>query len=160
MIRARRATTADAEPITALVEKAYAHYVERLGRRPAPMDVDYVTEIRDREVWIIPGDTELEGVLVVRPERDHLFVHNIAVDPALQGHGLGKALLELAEARARELGVTELRLLTNELMTENRALYADLGWQESDVRSEHGYRRVYFRKRLYGPVRASPRGGD
>jgi N-acetylglutamate synthase-like GNAT family acetyltransferase len=145
---ARRATPADAEAISSLVETAYAQYVERIGLRPAPMDVDYAAEISEREVWVVPREGRVEGVLVVQAEPDHVFVHNVAVDPAVQGRGLGKALLELAERRTAELGLREVRLLTNELMTENRAMYAHLGWEETEVRSEPGYRRVYFRKRL------------
>jgi N-acetylglutamate synthase-like GNAT family acetyltransferase len=152
VIEARRATPGDADAIAALVEAAYAGYVERIGRRPAPMDTDYATEIAEREVWVVPGEIGIVGVLVVHAEPNHLFVHNIAVDPALQGHGLGASLLELAERRAAELGLRELRLLTNELMTENRAMYAHLGWEETEVRAEHGYRRVYFRKRLAEPL--------
>jgi N-acetylglutamate synthase-like GNAT family acetyltransferase len=154
VIRTRRATPADAEAIGALVEAAYASYVERMGRRPAPMDVDYAVEVAEREVWVVPGEGGLAGVLVIQVEPDHLFVHNVAVAPGLQGRGLGKALLELAERRAADIGLRELRLLTNELMTENRAIYSHLGWEETEVRAEHGYRRVYFRKRLSLPLAA------
>jgi ribosomal protein S18 acetylase RimI-like enzyme len=155
MIPTRRATPADVEAINAVVERAYATYVERMGRRPAPMDVDYETELREREGWVAVVEGRVVGVLVVHAGRDHLFVHNIAVDPGFQGQGLGRALLELAERRAAELELNELRLLTNELMTENRAMYAHLGWEETDVRSERGYRRVYLRKRLGDCVAAA-----
>jgi N-acetylglutamate synthase-like GNAT family acetyltransferase len=149
---ARRATPADTDAIASLVESAYAGYVERIGRRPSPMDVDYATEMAEREVWVMPREGRVAGILVVQAEPDHLFVHNIAVDPAVQRQGLGKALLELAERRAAELDLGELRLLTNELMTENRAIYTHLGWEETEVRLERGYRRVYFRKRLRDPI--------
>lgn len=155
MIRTRRATPADADAIKALVEAAYAPYVERIGLRPAPMDVDYEVELTERDGWVAVVEGRVVGVLVVAVERDHLFVHNIAVDPAFQGQGLGRELLELAEQRTAELHLDELRLLTNELMTENRAMYAHLGWEETEVRSERGYRRVYFRKRLGESVAAS-----
>jgi ribosomal protein S18 acetylase RimI-like enzyme len=149
VIRTRRASPADAPAVGALVERAYATYAERMGFRPAPMDVDYETELRGREGWLALADGDVVGVLVVHADPDHLFVHNVAVDADFQGsRGLGKALLELAERRAAELGLSEIRLVTNELMTENRAIYAHLGWEETEVRSEHGYRRVYFRKRL------------
>jgi hypothetical protein len=35
-------------------------------------------------------------------------------------------------------------------MTENFGFYARFGFEEYDRRSEHGYSRVYFRKRLRG----------
>src|SRR3954452_12200829 len=144
----RRAVAEDAPAISELVEAAYAGYVERIGLRPAPMDVDYVDEIATREIWVLPGADRLDAALVVHSEADHLFVHNIAVVPERRGEGLGRALLEFAERRAAELGLPELRLLTNELMTENRAMYEHLGWEEIEQRVEHGYSRVYFRKRL------------
>lgn len=155
MISTRRATPADADAIKALVEKAYAPYVDRLGLRPAPMDVDYEVELTERDGWVAVVEGRVVGVLVVDAEGDHLFVHNIAVDPALQGQGLGRELLDLAERRAGELHIDELRLLTNELMTENRAMYAHLGWEETEVRAERGYRRVYFRKQIGDSVAAT-----
>jgi len=88
----------------------------------------------------------LVGVIVLRRETDHLFVDNVAVAPAAQGTGLGRALLAHAESRAVELDLGELRLLTHELMTENRAVYAALGWEHLDPPADEKLRRVYFRK--------------
>jgi N-acetylglutamate synthase-like GNAT family acetyltransferase len=120
--------------------------------RPAPMDADYGAAIAANEVWVVASGERLVGVLVLRPEADHLFVDNVAVEPEEQGSGIGGALLEQAEARAVELGVPELRLLTHELMTENRAMYAHLGWEETERRIEGKFARVYFRK----PVTSRP----
>ena len=143
----RRAAPGDAAAVRELVLRAYAHYPERIGVRPAPMTADYGAEIAAKEVWVAEADA-LVGVVVLRREADHVFVDNVAVAPERQGEGIGRALLELAAARARELGVPELRLLTNERMHENRALYAHLGWEETELRRERGFARVYFRKTL------------
>jgi N-acetylglutamate synthase-like GNAT family acetyltransferase len=116
------------------------------------MDADYGAAIAANEVWVVASGERLVGVLVLRPEADHLFVDNVAVEPEEQGSGIGGALLEQAEARAVELGVPELRLLTHELMTENRAMYAHLGWEETERRIEGKFARVYFRK----PVTSRP----
>ena len=145
----RRATPEDVAAIDALVEAAYAHYVARIGLRPAPMDADHAAEVARGEVWVLPGEgADVDGVVVLRVERDHIFVDNIAVAPERQREGVGRMLLELAERRAAEHGLAELRLLTNERMTENRAIYEHLGWEETERRVERGYARVYFRKRL------------
>jgi N-acetylglutamate synthase-like GNAT family acetyltransferase len=148
----RSAEPGDAAAVEALVQAAYQVYVDELGLRPAPMKADQAAEIASKEVWVAEVDGEIVGVVVARPEADHVFVDNVAVDPAAQGEGVGRALLERAEQRAAELGVGEIRLLTNVRMTANRALYAHLGWDEAEVREEHGYERVYLRK----PVAAAP----
>jgi ribosomal protein S18 acetylase RimI-like enzyme len=53
-----------------------------------------------------------------------------------------------AEAEARVLGLPELRLYTNELMTANVAWYPRLGYRETERRAERGFARVFFEKRL------------
>jgi ribosomal protein S18 acetylase RimI-like enzyme len=146
----RRARPEDADVIYELVQRAYAHYPEVIGVRPAPMDFDYAHEIAAKEVWVAESGDELAGALVMRREPDHVFIDNVAVDPARQGDGIGRMLLDHAEGRAREEGLDELQLLTHELMTQNRAMYAHLGWEETDRRDEQGFSRVYFRKPLRG----------
>ena len=55
---------------------------------------------------------------------------NVAVHPDRKGAGLGRALIALAEAEARDQGYRELRLTTHAEMPENVSLYNHLGWQE------------------------------
>jgi ribosomal protein S18 acetylase RimI-like enzyme len=142
----RQATGADVDRVISLVDRAYSPWIERIGRRPAPLDDDYGALIEAGEVQVLEADGAVAGILVLRPERDHLVVVNIAVDPDLQGRGHGRALLAFAERRAAELGLPELRLYTNALMTENIELYRSLGWSEDDRRHERGFFRVHFRK--------------
>lgn len=53
-----------------------------------------------------------------------------AVEPALQGRGIGIKLLEHIEARARELGVAELALSTAEPDDKLVAFYRNRGFRE------------------------------
>ncbi|MFS0772739.1 GNAT family N-acetyltransferase [Sphingomonas sp. 1P08PE] len=142
----RRAGPADVPAIRSAVREAYAHYVERLGRRPAPMTADYAALVDDGAVWVLEVDGEVAGLIVLRRALDHLLVSNVAVAPAHQGHGLGRALLGYAEAQARAEAFRELRLYTHELMHENIALYTRLGWEEYDRGEHEGFRRVFMRK--------------
>ena len=149
-MRARTATQQDAAAVAALVERAYARYVKRIGRRPGPMDDDHAAEIAAGEVLLLEEDDgTLVGVLVRRIEPGHLLVHNVAVEPEHQSHGHGQTLLMYAEIEAARLGLPELRLYTHVKMTENIAMYARAGWTEYDRRGEAGFQRVFFRK----PVR-------
>jgi len=86
------------------------------------------------------------GLIVLVPQADHLLVENVAVDPAFQRGGVGRALLAHAEQRAAQRGLREIRLYTNAAMTENLSLYPRLGYRETGRDTEHGFQRVYFSK--------------
>ncbi len=144
----RPAQPPDAAAVRDLVRAAYAGYVERIGKEPAPMLEDYAALIRAGEVWVLAEDEGVLGVLVMRPAEDHLFVDNVAVAPAHQGKGLGRELVAFAEERAKREGLPEVRLYTNEKMHENLAVYARLGFEETERKLAGGYRRVFMRKRL------------
>ena len=112
------------------------------------MLVDYATLIARGVVYVIPADGGLHGILVLEPVDGVMLDENVAVPPEHQGHGFGRALLDFAERRAREERLGELRLYTNELMTDNLLYYRKLGFEEVERRTEHGFRRVFMRKRL------------
>jgi GNAT superfamily N-acetyltransferase len=140
----RPATPADVPAVAALVDAAFARYVARIGRRPAPMDADHAAAVARGDVLVAEVGGELAGVLETLTFPDHLLVDIVAVAPGRQGQGLGRDLLAAAEARAAALGLPELRLYTNEAMTENLAIYPRLGWRETGRAAQDGFRRVFF----------------
>jgi ribosomal protein S18 acetylase RimI-like enzyme len=146
-VRIRPAETADVGAIDLIVERAYSAYVERIGRRPAPMDDDYGQKVGAGIVWVA-DDGEVAGLIVLVAGRDQMLVENVAVDPARQGRGTGRALMSFAEDAAREAGLAEMRLYTHEKMGENLALYVRLGYREVERREEEGFARVFLGKRL------------
>jgi ribosomal protein S18 acetylase RimI-like enzyme len=146
----RKADSRDVAVIERIVERAYEGYVPRIGRRPAPMDQDYAEHVREGRVFV--WDEEgVKGVLVLVAAPGHLLVENVAVDPLAQHQGIGRRLLDHADREAAALGLDELRLYTNEAMSENLALYPRLGYREDGRRTEEGFARVYFSKRLGSP---------
>jgi ribosomal protein S18 acetylase RimI-like enzyme len=144
----RAATPADAPALAQLVDDAYGHYVERIGRPPGPMTWDYSEIIRDWEVTVAEADGAIVGLLAIGPTDEGFAIENVAVRPDHQGQGLGGTLLELAESEARRAGFDSIDLFTHEKMTENQALYARIGYVEYDRRTEHGLTRVFMRKQL------------
>lgn len=142
----RAATADDLDAVRAVVDAAYAMYVPRIGRQPAPMTADYPALIEAGAVRVLETGGRVAGVLVTHPAADHLLVENVAVAPDDQGRGLGRALLDDAERQARELGLPELRLYTNQLMIENLEMYPRLGYRETGRTVEHGFARVHFAK--------------
>ena len=108
---------------------------------------DMGPEIRARRVWVT--GRPITGVICLSPVDGGLLIENVAVHPNAQGTGLGRQLMEYAEAEARRSGLGCLRLYTNEVMTENLAMYEHLGYHEVDRRTEDGYRRVFMEKHLW-----------
>jgi GNAT superfamily N-acetyltransferase len=148
----RRARPDEAAAVGALVEAAFARHVEAVGRRPAPMDDDHAAHIAAGEQWVSDApegfDGGLAAAIVLTEHDDHLHVDNVAVAPALQGQGLGRALLEFAEAEASRRGFSEVRLYTNAAMSDNLVMYPKLGYIEAARYEQSGFARVLFAKRL------------
>jgi ribosomal protein S18 acetylase RimI-like enzyme len=149
-VKARLADARDVDAIAQCVQRAYAKYAERLPLPPKPVLADYAQVVASSTVWVLvhPQDGLLLGVLVLVAMPDHLLLDNIAVEPAWQGRGLGRRLLALAEAEACRLGLTEVQLYTHALMTENRALYARVGYLEYARKQVNGRDAVFMRKSL------------
>jgi GNAT superfamily N-acetyltransferase len=142
----RGATQGDVDAIRGLVAAAYGKYVARIGREPGPMLDDYRARVDAGTTFVADCDGEIGGLLVLVAEPDALQVDNVAVSPARQGEGIGRALLGFAEAEARRRSLRRLTLYTNEKMTENLAMYPALGWRETGRRVQDGYARVFFEK--------------
>jgi ribosomal protein S18 acetylase RimI-like enzyme len=125
----RRATSADVDAVASLARNAYDKYIARIGRVPEPMSADYTAILAEGDTWVAVDPTRLIiGALTLRDSGDHLLIWSIAVDPAQQGRGTGRLLLDWAETQARARNRAELRLYTNERMTENQAIYERLGY--------------------------------
>ena len=146
MISLRPAVADDVADLQALAFVAYEGYVARIGRRPAPMTANYAQAVRDGRVWVAEDNGVLVGLAVLILAPDHLLLENIAVSPARQGRGIGTRLLALAEEHARRHGLSEVRLYTNEAMTENLAYYPRRGYLETHRAEQDGFRRVFFSK--------------
>jgi N-acetylglutamate synthase-like GNAT family acetyltransferase len=142
----RRATTADLPAIRGLIADAYTKYVERIGRPPAPMTADYAAALEHCRVWVLVRDDIIVGALVTEDRADHLLLETVAVAPTAQGSGYGALLLDRAERDAADLELPEVRLYTNEAMTENLSFYPRHGYRETGRAVEDGFRRVYFSK--------------
>lgn len=144
----RPAQLADVARLAQIARAAYAKYIPRMGREPAPMSADYAAAVADGDAAVIVRGQTILGYLIGRAYGDSFFIENIAVDPACQGKGLGAQLMRYAMAEARRLGLPALPLYTNAAMSENLAFYAHLGFVETHRLVEDGYNRVYMRLTL------------
>jgi GNAT superfamily N-acetyltransferase len=124
----RRAGVADIVPVTALQHAAYARNRPTLGVEPLPLMADYADVFCHYEVWMAEGPSGLRGVLIMKPRTDDLLVWSVATAPQAQGQGVGNMLLAAAEARARDYGVSCVRLYTGEKLIDNIAWYGRHGY--------------------------------
>jgi len=143
----RPAGPGDVAPAARIVAAAYAGYVAMNGLVPGPMRDDYAARQREGVLWVL-DDGAVRGVLVLIAGADHLLLDNVAVDPAAQGMGYGRMLMDFAESHARRAGLPVVRLYTQEIMARNIAIYAARGYAETHRATELGLRRVYMEKRL------------
>lgn len=145
----REATAADAPRVREIVRAAYAPYVERMGREPRPMQQDYDAVLRDLDCRVAVDGDAVVGFLAMDDDPDEGYlVDNVAVDPARRGTGVGRRLLELGEALARDRGLDRLRLYTHSTMTENLGLYGRIGYVEYGRRPSPPGEVVLLEKRL------------
>jgi ribosomal protein S18 acetylase RimI-like enzyme len=144
----RPAQPADVPAMSAIAAEAYAVYVERIGRKPAPMVADFASHVADGEAYVLEDGGAVAGYIVTFEKQGGQFIENVAVDPGRQGHGHGKRLLDFCEGEARRRGLGRLFLYTNIHITENLDFYPALGYVETHRVREDGFDRVYFEKVL------------
>ncbi|CAN7417521.1 N-acetyltransferase [Agrobacterium tumefaciens] len=90
----------------------------------------------------LDGD-EIVGCLFCRPEPPAcLYVGKLCVSPKAQGKGIGKMLLEQAEALARELALPALRLETRIELIANHTKFAAWGFVKTAENAHAGYNRT------------------
>lgn len=109
----RQASEEDLPAIERVVNAAYKDYIPRIGKPPAPMTDDYGGQVALGNVWVLVLDGAIVGLVVTVPQPDYVLLDNVAVVPEKQQSGLGRRLIDFAEARARLCGYREIHLYTS-----------------------------------------------
>jgi ribosomal protein S18 acetylase RimI-like enzyme len=112
------------------------------------MLADFAAEIAADHVMVVEADGAIVGYMIAWREMDVYFIDNIAVDPARQGEGLGRRLMDHAIREAEHHRLSAIRLYTNAAMTENLSIYTHMGFVETHRATEKGFHRVYMRLTL------------
>ena len=85
----RRATADDLPAIRAVIDAAYARYLTRMDKPPAPMLSDYGPSVDAGTTWVV--GSPVTAVLTLYPREDHLYVENIAVEPSARANSSANA---------------------------------------------------------------------
>lgn len=146
----RKATATDADAIERIVADAYRPLAERMDKPPMPMLEDYPARIGEGVVDVIEDQGMVLGMIILVDQPGALMLENVAVAAEAQGRGVGRKLIDHAEAEARRRGHDRIRLYTHVTMVENQRMYAHLGYVETTRGEDEGYDRVQFEKNLTG----------
>lgn len=144
----RKGLLSDLDAVLECVRAAYAPYVPRMNKRPASMDTDFAPLLRGGLVWVAEKDGRVVALIVVFEDGGEPEIRSVAVLPSMQRGGIGRALMNHAETMLRESGYSTVRLYTNVKIPELVVYYTGLGYEEVERRLDHGYDRVFMKKRL------------
>lgn len=153
----RLAGEGDVGALRVLVNEAYRELAEMGLNFTGTYQDEELTRLRMRgkEVYLAYLGDELVGTVsleVGRPpgEAPYLYVNQLAVAPPHKRRGIGRFLMGLAEQRAREQGVSRLRLDTAIPARHLVEFYQALGYRVVDEVRREGktYRSYVMEKRI------------
>ncbi|MHB9864343.1 GNAT family N-acetyltransferase [Streptomyces sp. YIM S03343] len=146
----RDATDADVDVLVALVESAYRGESSRTGwtteadilegQRTDPEGVLEVIKSPDSRLITVEREDRIVACCQLEHHGDHSYFGMFAVSPALQGAGLGKAIIAEAERQARAVwGVREMHMTVIGVREDLIAWYERRGYRRTGRTSPFPY---------------------
>ncbi|MDF0602965.1 GNAT family N-acetyltransferase [Psychromarinibacter sp. C21-152] len=93
------------------------------------------------EVWVIEDTDRPVASVFLTPKPHALYIGKLAVAFTHRGKGHARQLVDLAEARARALGLDRLELQARVELTENHAAFTAMGFAITGQTAHPGYDR-------------------
>ena len=126
-VTTRIATPDDAEALMRLINAAFV--VERSFIDVERVRIEEVREFQQRGVFLVAG--EMDACVYVEVRGDRGYFGLLSVDPARQGSGLGRAMVDAAEQYCRDRGCRWMDLRVVSVREELPPFYRKLGYSES-----------------------------
>jgi ribosomal protein S18 acetylase RimI-like enzyme len=149
---ARRPTEDDHLPVLSVLDRWWGGLKGEAGARERALLLPrlYFQHFTSASFLVERDGREMVAFLVgflSQSEPETAYVHFVGVDPALHGHGLGRALYRAFFALARAHGRRYVHCVTSPQNTASQAFHARLGFTVSSVRPDYdgpGLDRVSF----------------
>ena len=129
----REAAPADVDAIVRVTNAAFA--VERFFTPVDRTSGERVASLLAKGAFLIAeADASpllLLGSVYVERRGDRIYIGLLAVDPSAQGQGIGRTLMDAAEAYGRARGCTVAEVTVVNVRTELPPFYRTLGYQET-----------------------------
>lgn len=99
------------------------------GANDPDFDIDFCLKSVDAGILVgVEGD-RVVGSVMVGHEGHRGWMYYVAVDPTLQGRGLGREIVAAAEIWLKARGAPKAQLMIRETNTQVEAFYARLGYK-------------------------------
>ncbi|CDX36676.1 GCN5-like N-acetyltransferase [Mesorhizobium plurifarium] len=132
------------DDLLALIRRAFA-YMDGIIDPPSSahlLTADTLAEKAKREAGFLAIENgRVVGCVFALERSQDFYVGKLAVEPGLQGQGIGARLMRAVEDLARERGKDAIELQTRTELTTNHAAFARLGFRESGCTAHAGYDR-------------------
>ncbi|MEW6725306.1 MAG: GNAT family N-acetyltransferase [Bacillota bacterium] len=131
----RLAEEADVRPLRLLVNAAYRELAEMGMNYTGSYQDEEITRERmqGRDVYLVFLDGQMVGTISTEVEEEdgqsHLYISQFAVLPELKLRGIGRFIMDLVEQKARENGISRLRLDTATTAHHLVRFYSGLGYR-------------------------------
>jgi ribosomal protein S18 acetylase RimI-like enzyme len=127
----RHGVEADVPVLTALINTAFE--VERFFKRGDRTSEDAVRALLARGNILVVDDEDRRAIASVYVEvrGDRIYIGMVAVEPAHQRQGLGRRLMDAAEAHGRACGCRAADITVVNLRTELPPFYQRLGYVQT-----------------------------
>ena len=139
----RRATSSDAQEISALLRRAFQEFEQLYTPEAFVATVQpesgVLNRLEEGPMWVAESEQRIVGTVAAVLMADCVMVRGMAVDPQSRGLRVGKALLNPPEVFARENGLKRMALYTTAFLLHAVRLYQSSGFQfTGDEASPHG----------------------
>jgi ribosomal protein S18 acetylase RimI-like enzyme len=152
----REATTHDASTLFRLMHVAFEEYRGVLDP-PSAAHTESIDTVLKRlakgSAVLAVVDGEPAGSAFYEPQGSHLYFSRLSVLPAFRNRGIGRALIDYVEARAREASFAGVRLGVRVQLPHMLARYERLGYRVTKYMTHDGYTEptyVYMDKLVAG----------
>jgi ribosomal protein S18 acetylase RimI-like enzyme len=150
-IRIRELADADAPAILALARTLQARELSLYERMKPPEAIGdwyvdaIVQDCREKKGAVLVAEDATGTVVgyasvfvdvptsIAESDYEYACIGDLVVAPEARGQGVGRALVNECERRARAAGVGELRLDVLARNTQARAVYATLGFEDHEI---------------------------
>lgn len=124
--------------VLSLIQTEFA-YMDGLIDPPSSIHVLTLADLQNpaHEVWMIGRPPE--ACVILTPKPPALYIGKLAVAGHARRQRLATVLINHAETRARDLGLTHLELQTRVELVGNQAAFAAMGFVETARTAHKGY---------------------